>query len=161
MNYSKDENLWRSVVGWMASPIPLAPFNLDKKLLELSRRSMEMEKKIKQAANELAISAVKIGFFKLIDARKRWRRKGATALASKIYRIVNSPTVLVVSTKTGEELLLVIKYPRKAYRVARALKDRGLAINIGGHPSISIVRIHKDSYRKVIDELKNMAYSTV
>ncbi len=161
MNYSKDENLWRSIVGWISSPVPLAPFDLDKKLRELAKRSDEMESRIKQAANELAISAVKVGFFKLIDARKRWRRKGATALASKIYRIINTPLILVVSTRSGDEILLIIKYPRKAYRVARLLKESGIAINIGGHPSISVVRLSSENYGRAIEMIRAINISKI
>lgn len=148
----RDEELWLRTVNWLAdpapSPMPLSEttWNTVKKIIE------ERDREVADVAMRLAVSAVKVGDFRFIDARHAWKKRGATALASKLSLILKAPVVMLASTNRGYALL-IIKAPRgRAYRVAKYLLAEGIALDIAGHPNLAIVRVPKDLDKKLLVE---------
>ncbi len=154
----KDESLWIKVVEWLAPKYIHSSLDPDaiQKMISLAD---ELDKELKIYANELAISAQKIGLFKYVDARRRWRRKGASSLASALYRIFRTPIIVLVSDPhEKDKVILVIKYPGKAYKVAELLDKGKLIENIGGHPSLVVVKLRVDNLSKALNTLRSIRY---
>jgi len=148
----RNEELWLRTVNWLAdpepSPMPLneATWNAVKKAVE------ERDKEVVDAAMNLAITAVRVGDLRFIDARDVWKKRGATALASKLSLMLKAPVAMLASTNRGYSLL-IIKAPRgRAYRIAKHLLAEGIALDIAGHPNLAIVRVPKDIDKKALIE---------
>ncbi|ABN70286.1 phosphoesterase, RecJ domain protein [Staphylothermus marinus F1] len=155
----RDEDLWVKIVDWLASPSPL-PMPLSEGVMKKVKKIIEIrDKEIKEKALDLALSAVKIGELRFIDARSVWKHRGGTALASKISSILKAPVAVLIDTNKNYSLL-IIKAPRgKAYRIAKFLIGEGLALDIAGHPNLAIVKIKKDPDKKVlIDKLREAEF---
>jgi single-stranded DNA-specific DHH superfamily exonuclease len=156
MAYKKDEETWIKIVNWMAPRIVHS--YLDHNVLTKIRGYVEkIDQEMKSFANEIAVSAQRIGVFRFIDARKKWRRKGASSLASVLYRIFRAPVAVIVSDPhEPDKALLIIKYPGKAYKIARYIEERGLLISIGGHPSLAIIRFDLEKLGEIKDLLNKI-----
>lgn len=154
----KDPSLWRRAVEWISSPIPLPNIMPGESMAEIARLAREADKRIKEETNLLAISAQKLGIFKYIDARKRWRGRGASALASALYRKLKNPVILCVAGGEGH-VLLITRLPGKAYRVIRILRESGIAVNVGGHSSLGIARIPENRLGEALELLRRISYS--
>ncbi len=137
----RDEELWRKLVLWLASPLPSeTPFDmrLVEKVLEVARRS---DREIEEKAKMLAFEARRVGYIKFVDARGKWSGRGASALASKLYKILKQPVAVLVERDDGVRLLIVRTRGRSAYRLAVGLLEEGVAENIGGHSSLAVARL--------------------
>ncbi len=144
LTVKRDEGIWLQLVKWLANPMPI-PMPLDKKVLEEVRKAIEKrDQELKEIALDLAMSARKIGYIKFIDARRTWKKRGATALVSKIGRILKSPVAVLFNTSKGYPLLIIKASHGAAYRIAKYLLGEGLAKDIAGHPNLAIVRLSPD-----------------
>jgi len=140
----RDKELWRKLVRWLASPLPQdAPIDLTT-VERVVKIAEESDRELLEKARDLAFSARRIGYIRFIDARRRWRGRGASALASKLYRILNrQPVALLVQRDDGALLLILRSRGRGAYRVAVGLMREGLAENIGGHSGLAVVKLQQ------------------
>ncbi len=148
----RDIELWRKLVLWLSSPLPQeAPvdMNVVRKVLEVAKKS---DAEIEEAARELVFSARRIGFIKFIDARRKWHGRGASALASKLYKMLRQPIALLIERDDGVKLLIIRSKGIKAYKIAVGLLGKGLAENIGGHTSLAVVRLRNDVDLKTLEE---------
>jgi hypothetical protein len=149
----RNEELWLKTINWLAdpspSPMPLneSTWNTVKKVIE------ERDREVREVAMKLAIGAVKIGDLRFIDARHVWRKRGATALASKLALILQAPVAMLAGTNRGYSLLIIKASGGRAYRIAKFLLAEGVAGDIAGHPNLAIVRVDKDVDKKNLIEL--------
>ncbi|MEM1627722.1 MAG: phosphoesterase [Desulfurococcaceae archaeon] len=157
----RDVELWVKIVDWLASPTPLpvplddAVWNRVKKVIE------ERDKEVAEKAMELAIGAVRIGDFRFVDARNAWKKRGVTALASKLSTILKAPVALLAGTNRDYSLLILKASYGRAYRIAKYLVGEGVALDIAGHPNLAIVRLPKDINRQeLIEHLYKAVYYT-
>ncbi len=137
----RDEELWRRLVLWLASPLPAeTPFDMKvvERVLEVAKRS---DAEIEEKAKMLAFEARRVGYIKFVDARGKWSGRGASALASKLYKILRQPVAVLVERDDGVRLLIVRSRGESAYRLAVGLLREGLAENIGGHSSLAVARL--------------------
>lgn len=155
----RNEELWIKIVEWLADPTP-TPAPLDEATWSKAKKVIEeRDKEIKEVAMDLAVGAVKVGDLRFVDARSAWKKRGVTALASKLSLILKAPVALVAGTNR-DYALLVLKVPGgRAYRIAKYLLAEGIAQDIAGHPNLAIVRIPKDIDKKLlIDSLYQALY---
>jgi len=160
LTYRRDASLWRRAVEWISSPVPLQHPIIGNSMGEIMRLAEETEKRIRNEANMLAISSQRLGAFRYVDAREKWRERGASALASAIHRRLRAPVVLSVRSREEGFVLLIVKYPGRAYRVVRTLKGEGLAVSIGGHASLGIAKIPEGVLKDALELLRRISYST-
>lgn len=155
----RDENLWVKIVDWLASPSPL-PMPLSEDIMKKVKKVIEArDKEIKEKALDLALSAVKIGELRFVDARSVWKHRGGTALASKISSILKAPVAVLIDTNKNYSLLIIKASGGKAYRIAKFLVGEGLALDIAGHPNLAIVKIRKNPDKKeLINKLREAEF---
>jgi len=141
LTVKRNEEIWIKLVRWLANPMPV-PMPLDRNILEKVKEAVrKRDEELKNVATDLALTARKVGYIKFVDARNVWKKRGATALASKIAHILKSPVAVLFRTNKNY-MLLIIKAPRGgAYRVAKYLLGEGYAEDIAGHPNLAIVRV--------------------
>lgn len=155
----RDPLLWRRAVEWISSPVLLPGIPSGESMAEIAVLAGEAEKRVREEANILAISAQRLGIFRYIDARKRWRGRGASALASMLYRKLRNPVILCVASGNEGYVLLVIKFPGRAYRVMRILRESGAAVDIGGHSSLGIARVLESRLEEALELLRRIPYN--
>ncbi|MEB3758659.1 MAG: phosphoesterase [Desulfurococcales archaeon] len=163
LNVEHDPQLWQRFVDWLASPLPFDEFKFKPKSIKAEAKvevkdlsqmiADERDKELKELSRELAMSAQNLGYIKLVDARKKWRKRGATALASKIYGILRSPVALLVSTSEGYTLLIVRANRGLAQRIVDYLDVQGAIVDKGGHGNIAMARLRDDIS---IEKLKSL-----
>lgn len=158
INQSKDPELWRKYVRWASSVLPfdvsVIPSAKDyeslvSKGLEISERS---DKEIKEVATGLAMTAKAVGFLKLVDARGKWNKSGASALASAIYKITKSTVALLVSKGDDTELLIIRSGHGEAMKIAEELFKEGVIEDLGGHENIASGRVKKGISDKELED---------
>ncbi len=154
----RDESLWRKLVLWLASPLPSeTPFDMKlvERVLEVARKSDE---EIEEKAKMLAFEARRVGYIKFVDARGKWSGRGASALASKLYKILKQPVAVLVERDDGVKLLIVRTRGTSAYKLAVGLMKEGVAENIGGHSSLAVARLKRDiDINKLLDVLRRLS----
>ncbi len=154
----RDEEIWEKFVLWLASPFPTP---LDPNIFEKVEEAVKKrDEELKNLALDLAMGARRIGDLRFIDARKKWKTRGGTALVSKISHVLRAPVAVLFDTRRNF-MLLIIKAPGgKAYRIAKNLVGEGIAENdIAGHPNLAIVRIRKDvSVEEIVRALHKALY---
>ncbi|OYT40782.1 MAG: phosphoesterase [Desulfurococcales archaeon ex4484_58] len=144
LTITRDEELWIKIVDWLASPTPL-PMPLEESVLNRVKKIIEeRDRKMQEIALDLAVSSMKVGIFRFIDARDRWRYRGSSALASKLASILKAPVILLVDTNKPYSLLVIKALKGQAYRVAKQLLAEGIALDIAGHPNLAIVKVPKN-----------------
>ncbi|KSW11539.1 phosphoesterase [Pyrodictium occultum] len=137
----RDKEVWRKLVRWLASPLP-QDTPVDMNLVErVIRVAEESDRRMEDLAKDLAFSARRVGYVRLVDARRRWSGRGASALASKLYKILRQPVALLVERDDGALLLIIRSRGRGAYRMAVGLLRDGVAENIGGHSGIAVIKL--------------------
>ncbi|MET1159917.1 MAG: phosphoesterase [Thermoprotei archaeon] len=153
----RDPVLWEKIVEWLISPLPLS---LEDDLLKQLKNTIEeWDKEVESVALDLAISAVKIGDYRFVDARRRWRRRGASALASKLYSILKAPVIVWVDTAKEYSLLVIKASGGKAYRLAKMLVSDGVALDVAGHPNMAIAKIPRSiSKEELINTLRKCVF---
>lgn len=155
----RSEELWVKIVEWLANPEPL-PLPLDDAMWGKAREIIELrDREVSEAARDLAVTAVKVGDLRFIDARTRWKKRGATALASRLSSILKTPVAVLVNTNRGYPLLILKAPCGRAYRVAKYLLAEGIALDIAGHPNLAIVRISSSVDKsKLVEALYTALY---
>ncbi len=143
LNKVRDPDLWKAYVKWLANPLPTEPPKV--KIENVVQNSLELSKKAdaeaKRIAMELAMSSERLGYIRFVDARGKWKKRGATALASQIFRIVGEPVALLID-KDEESFLLIIRSSKGlAMTLARILASSGLLEDIGGHENVAVSRL--------------------
>ncbi len=158
-NVVRDEKIWLRIVDWLASPTPLATPMDEKIIRKLKEVVDKRDEEVKQLALDLAMGARKVGSFRFIDARNKWKYRGGTALASKIHAILKAPVALLVDT-SKEYTLLIVKAPRgTAFRVAKYFMGNGLALDIAGHPNLAIIKLPKNpDINEILEALLQAQY---
>ncbi|MGC9210505.1 MAG: phosphoesterase [Acidilobus sp.] len=154
MNQTKDPELWRRYVRWASSVLPFEPSPVSKGDDVVSRGlqvSVETDKEIKEAARTLAMEARTIGFVKFVDARGRWSKSGASALASAIYRITKMTTVLLVSKGDGSNILIARGSRGDAMKLMEELYKLGVVEDVGGHENIALGRLKQGVSQKDLE----------
>jgi single-stranded DNA-specific DHH superfamily exonuclease len=156
---TRSEELWVKIVEWLANPEPL-PLPLDDATWSRAREIIESrDREVGEVARDLAVTAVKIGDLRFIDARTRWKKRGATALASRLSSILKAPVAVLVNTNRGYPLLILKAPGGRAYRVAKYLLAEGIALDIAGHPNLAIVRISSNIDKsKLVEALHTALY---
>ncbi|MGC9071147.1 MAG: phosphoesterase [Acidilobus sp.] len=144
VNQTKDLELWRKYVKWASSVLPFEPSPLPKDediVAKGLQTSMETDQEVKEAARTLAMEARTIGFVKFVDARGRWSKSGASALASAIYRITKMTTALLVSKGDSTNILIVRGSHGDAMKLVEELYRLGVIEDVGGHENIALGRL--------------------
>jgi hypothetical protein len=155
LNRVRDPELWRAYVKWLTNPLPTEPpkVRVNNEIhtgLEISR---EEDEEVRRVAMNLAMSSQRLGYIRFVDARGKWRRRGATALASQIYRVVGEPVALIVDKDETSQLLIIRGPKGVALALARRLASLGMLEDVGGHGNLSVSKLKADVD---IDELKNV-----
>ncbi len=160
LNTVRDPDLWRSYVKWLASPLPTEPprVRIRNAILKGTEVSAESDEEIKRMAMNLAISSERLGYIRFVDARGKWRRRGATALASQLYRIVKEPIALIVDKDDNSYLLIIRGSKGLALALAKKLAALGILEDVGGHGNISVSRLRSNFD---LNELKNLLRRSV
>jgi len=155
----RSEELWSKIVDWLANPEPL-PMPLDEATWRKAKEIIEQrDREVSEVARDLAVTAVKVGDLRFIDARGYWKKRGATALASRLSSILKAPVAVLVDTNRGFPLLIVKAPAGRAYRVAKYLLAEGVAQDIAGHPNLAIVRVPESiDKNKLIETLYTALY---
>jgi len=155
----RSEELWSKIAEWLANPEPL-PMPLDEAMWRRAKEIIEQrDREVTEVARDLAVTAVKICDLRFIDARDRWKKRGATALASRLSAILKAPVAMLVNTNRGFPLLIIKAPGGRAYRIAKYLLAEGVALDIAGHPNLAIVRISSDIDKdKLIESLYTALY---
>ena len=151
LNKTKDPGVWCKYVRWLSDPIPFDDIELQlgreiPELIDESLRvSREADEELKEVAASLAMSARRVGYVRLVDARGKWSSRGASALASAIHKIVGEPVILLVE-RSDNVILVVIRSSRgEAGRLIEALHSLGLVEDKGGHENIAVARLSKNA----------------
>lgn len=153
----RSEELWSKIVEWLANPEPQR-MPLDDTTWKKVREIIEQrDREVADVARDLAVTAIKVGDLRFIDARSRWKRRGATALASRLSAILKAPVAVLVNTNRGFPLLIIKAPSGRAYRVAKFLLAEGVALDIAGHPNLAIVRISEDADKNRLVEMLHTA----
>jgi len=141
LTIKRDRELWVKIVDWLASPTPL-PSPLEESIFKnLKSIVEERDRVLNEVATDLALSAVRIGPFRFVDARSKWKYRGVSALASKLYSILKAPVILWVASGKDYTLLVIKASRGKAYRLAKILVAEGVALDVAGHPNLAIAKI--------------------
>ncbi len=135
---------WEKMVRWMANPLPIPLSRSDQEILErVKEEAQRRDEELEEAATSLAIGAEKVGCFRFIDARRKWKRRGVTSLATRISRNVRAPVALLA--KLGEDTILVIRTRNNAAKlIGDELVEKGLAVDVGGHGNLAVVKLRRD-----------------
>lgn len=146
LNQCKSDYTWSRYVRWIANPLPFddeveAGSSMPGIIAEGIEASKTSDEELKEAATDLAMSAKSLGYIKLVDARGRWRKRGSSALASAIHKIVKTTVALVTDREDGTLLLVVRSSRGEAGRIMKALFDKDLVQDIGGHGNIGVARV--------------------
>ena len=144
LTHLRDEELWRRVVEWLASPLALASMPFAQGVVDAIRRAGEPgDRALHELAIELAPTARRIFNLRLVDARRRLRSRGASALASMLYRTFRSPVAVVAEARDGSPLLIIRGRGTLPYRVAQVLVKQGVVEDVGGHQSLALLKLRR------------------
>ncbi len=160
LTHTRDPELWRGLVKWFSSPLSSVVSPALSSVVEKMRRaSGEEDVEAKEKALELAFTARNIGYIKFVDARRAWRRRGAIALTTRLYRTLKAPVAVLVENKKGDPILIVKTRYGGAVRVARQLKNEGIAEDIGGHAALAVLKLKKPlDMKKLEDALRKASF---
>lgn len=145
LTHLREEELWRRLVEWLASPLAFSAMPFSHDVIERIRRISESsDKRLKELATELAPTAHRIFNLRLVDARGKLRSRGGSALASMLYRTFRSPVAVIVETKDRAPLLIIRGKGALPYRIALVLVRMGIVEDAGGHQSLALLKLRKD-----------------
>lgn len=144
---------WEKMVRWMANPLPIPLSRSDMEILERVRiEAQTRDRELEEAATSLAIGAEKLGCFRFIDARRKWKRRGVTSLATRISRNLRAPVALLA--RLGDDTILVIRTRNNAAKlIGDELVDQGHAVDVGGHGNLAVVKLKRDHDMKAIKRI--------
>ncbi|MEM1927449.1 MAG: DHHA1 domain-containing protein [Acidilobaceae archaeon] len=147
MNKEKDSSAWCTLVKKLADVIPFDALDaeLGTEIQSLVARTLEVsreaDEEMKAVAMEFAMSAKRVGYVRLVDARKKWEGRGASALASAIHKTVGEPVVLLVEKDDGTTLVIARSSRGEARKIVEMLADAGIVEDKGGHDNIATGRL--------------------
>ncbi|MEB3844666.1 MAG: phosphoesterase [Desulfurococcales archaeon] len=158
LNQTRSSEAWAKYVRWVSNPIPFEDIKIrvrtprteennastarKRSLLKVGMEiSQVSDKEVKEAARELAMSAKNLGYVKFVDARGRWEKRGSSALASAIYKIVNFPVAVLVEKEEGNRLLIIRSGRGEAESIMSELYKMGIVEDTGGHRNIAVARL--------------------
>ena len=162
LNQLRDEDAWRKYVRWISNPLPFEEVRIklpetgqggpSKSLVRAGIEiSKESDERIRKTAMDLAMSAKLLGFIKYVDARGKWEGRGASALASNIYKIVNMPVALLVERDDGSRLLIIRSGRGEAQRIAKKLYEAGIVVDVGGHKNIAVAKLDDSVTQRMLE----------
>jgi nanoRNase/pAp phosphatase (c-di-AMP/oligoRNAs hydrolase) len=162
LNQLRDAETWRRYVKWVANPLPFEDAkvptrlkNITKKTQSLVQAGMDLsrqsDRRIKEVAMSLIMSSQNLGFIKFVDARGKWTGRGASALASNIYKIVNMPIALLVEKEDGSRLLIIRSGRGEAEKIMKKLNEEGIVDDIGGHRNIAVARVNEGITERMLE----------
>lgn len=156
LNHFKDEELWIRYVKWLSNPLPFETESLPGLSDDIVSAGMEIsqraDEEVRLAATDLAMTARQVGYLSLVDARGKWNKRGASALASAIHKMMRSPVALLVERDDGALILIIRSSRGEAERIMEALFSQGLLEDVGGHGNISIGRLRGDVTMEALEE---------
>jgi len=165
MNAERNREAWVKYVKWLANPLPFEDpgislssekQNLIEAGLEISRQADE---EVKELATELAMSAANLGYIRFVDAREKWRKRGASALASAIYKLLGQPVAVLFEKSDGSRLLVIRSGRGEAARIMDVLLEMGVVVDKGGHGNIAVARLSDDvTVRRLEASLRRAAF---
>ncbi|MGC8566267.1 MAG: phosphoesterase [Caldisphaera sp.] len=170
LNQSKDKNIWIKYVEWASNPLPFEQSLLKqggdeefKNVIDLGIEvSKESDKEIKEIAMELAISAKNLGYLKFVDARNKWNKSGASALASAIYKTLKMTTALLVEKEDNVRLLIIRSGRGEALKIMKNLYNMGVTEDVGGHGNIAVAKLKQEITIKILeDSLRKASISSL
>jgi len=146
LKLEKDSSFWTKMVRWMSNPLPIPMSKGDLEILNrVSEEAKKRDEELERAVEDFSIGAQRWGCFRFVDARKKWRRRGVSSLATRLSRKLRSPVALLASVKGGE--ILVIRTRNSAAKlIADELLSQGIGSDAGGHRNIVVVKL-KEGYR--------------
>jgi len=145
-----DKSFWEKMINWMSNPLPIPLSKSEFQILErVKQEAQAKDEELEDAVTRLSVSAEKIGCFRFIDARKRWKRRGVTSLATRLSRKLKSPVALLAILGEGE--ILVIRTRNTAAKIiGDTLVEEKLGIDVGGHGNLAVVKLVKNpDYAKI------------
>jgi len=156
LNKMKDEETWFKFVKWLSNPLPFEDdiVKLHGKGVVESAMSIgeEADREMERIAMDLAMQARQIGFIKFVDARSKWNKPGSSALASNIFKILKTPVAVLIDRDDGARLLILRSGRGEAARIMKALLERGVVEDMGGHDNIAVGRLSDEVTLKKLEE---------
>ncbi len=160
MNKARSEDAWRRLVEWAADVLPGAPVLPER--IGMLEEAEEADKEVVDAAMELAMGAPTVGLVVFVDARKRWRRPGATALAAQIQKIVKRPVALLVEREDGARILVIRSSRGEAREIMEELRSMGVVEDVGGHENVATGRLSEEvTVKRLEDALRRASISLI
>ncbi len=179
LNQTRSGEAWAKYVRWISNPIPFEEIkikinkikikNIDKQIvfeekenlvklgIEISKTS---DKEIRRKAQELAMSAKNLGYIKFVDARGKWDKRGTSALASAIYKIINFPIALLVEKDDGSRLLVIRSGRGEAELILNELHEMGIVDDRGGHRNIAVAKLSDETTVNMLERaLRKAAFN--
>ena len=157
-----DRELWRKLVRWLASPLPQdAPIDMATvdRVVKIAERS---DAEVLEKARDLAFAARRVGFIRFVDARGKWKGRGGSALASKLYKVLRQPVAVLVERDDGSRLLIIRTRGKGAYRMALGLMREGVGENVGGHSGLAIVKLKDNVDDKILlDVIRKLSLTSL
>lgn len=153
LKLEKDSSFWAKMVRWMSNPLPIPMSKADLDVLKrVSEEAKKRDEELDKAVEDLAIGAQRWGCFRFVDARKRWKRRGVSSLATRLSRKLKAPVALLASVKGGQ--ILVIRTRNNAAKlIADEIAYEGLSSDVGGHGNIVVIKL-KEGYN--LDKIKQI-----
>lgn len=157
LNRNKSDEVWIKFVKWLSNPLPFEDTTItavlkeaggvrSSSLIEEARRvGEEADREVSRIATMIAMSAEDLGFIRFVDVRGKWDKPGASALASKLQKILGMPVALLV--EVGGERVLIIRSGRgrgEARRILEVLYEWGVVADKGGHEDIGTGRLREE-----------------
>jgi len=167
LNQTRNAEAWRKYVRWIANPLPfedpgirLTPEGDKVNLVEVGVEvSKQADAEVKEAALTLAMSAKNLGFIKFVDARGKWKKRGGSALASAIYKIVNMPVAVLFEKVDGSRLIVIRSGRGEAAGIIDELYEMGVVVDKGGHGNIAVARLDDSvTVKRLEDALRRAAF---
>jgi len=165
MNAERSREAWVKYVKWLANPLPFEDpgitlssekQSLIEAGLEISRQADE---EVKELATELAMSAANLGYIRFVDARDKWKKRGASALASAIYKLLGQPVAVLFEKSDGSRLLVIRSGRGEASKIMDVLLEMGVVVDKGGHGNIAVARLSDDvTVRRLETSLRRAAF---
>ncbi len=145
LKLERSRSFWEKMVRWFANPLPMPLSKSDLEVLErVEREARSRDTELEDAALTLAVSAERVGCFRFIDARRKWKRRGVTSLATRLSRKLRAPVALL-STLGDRDILVIRTRSGAAKLIGDELVASGQAVDVGGHSNIAIVLL-RDGY---------------
>ncbi|MEM4559031.1 MAG: phosphoesterase [Acidilobaceae archaeon] len=157
LNITKNLEIWGKYVRWLANPIPFDELELalgrdiPEIINESLKTSREADEELREIALNLAMSAKRVGYVRLVDARGKWSGRGASALASAIHKTLGEPVILLVNKDDGTTLVIARSSKGEASLLIDSLLEQGIVEDKGGHSNIAIARLLQEVTTKDLE----------